>query len=48
MSASTIAVTDQDGRPSRHAARGGLGAVLGSKGIKAIIVNAKGAEPVKL
>jgi aldehyde:ferredoxin oxidoreductase len=48
MSASTIAVTDQDGRPSRHAARGGLGAVLGSKGIKAIIVNAKGAEPVKI
>ena len=27
MAASTIAVTDQDGRPSRHAARGGLGAV---------------------
>jgi aldehyde:ferredoxin oxidoreductase len=39
MTASTIAVTDQDGRPSRHAARGGLGAVMGSKGIKAIVIN---------
>lgn len=48
MSASTIAVTDQDGRPSRHAARGGLGAVLGSKGIKAIVINAKGAGAVKI
>jgi len=49
MTASTIAVTDQDGRPSRHAARGGLGAVMGSKGIKAIVINAEGvkvAEPM--
>jgi len=48
MTASTIAVTDQDGRPSRHAARGGLGAVAGSKGVKAIVINAKGAGPVKI
>lgn len=48
MAASTIAVTDQDGRPSRHAARGGLGAVAGSKGIKAIVINAKGAKPVEI
>ena len=41
MTASTIAVTDQDGRPSRHAARGGLGAVMGSKGVKAIVINAE-------
>ncbi len=44
MTASSIAVTDQDGRPSRHAGRGGLGAVMGSKGIKAIVINAKGTK----
>jgi aldehyde:ferredoxin oxidoreductase len=44
MTASTIAVTDQDGRPSRHAGRGGLGAVMGSKGIKAIVINAEGTK----
>lgn len=37
-SAASIAVTDMDGNPSRHAGRGGLGAVLGSKGIKAIVI----------
>ena len=41
LTASTIAVTDPDGRPSRHAGRGGLGAVMGSKGIKAIVINAE-------
>lgn len=35
---STIAFSDPEGRPSRHAGRGGLGAVMGSKGIKAIII----------
>lgn len=44
MTASTIAVTDQDGRPSRHAGRGGLGAVMGSKGIKAIVIDAESAK----
>jgi aldehyde:ferredoxin oxidoreductase len=33
-----IGVTDIDGIPARHAARGGLGAVMGSKKIKAIVV----------
>jgi aldehyde:ferredoxin oxidoreductase len=47
MAASTIAITDQDGRPSRHAARGGLGAVMGSKGIKAIVINAKDTKAIK-
>ncbi len=47
MTASTIAVTDQDGRPSRHAARGGLGAVMGSKGVKAIVINAKGTRAIE-
>jgi len=35
----TINVTDADGEPCRVCARGGLGAVMGSKGIKAIIVD---------
>ena len=47
MAASTIAVTDQDGRPSRHAGRGGLGAVMGSKGIKAIVINDEDSKPIK-
>ena len=34
-----IAFTDKDGRPSRLAARGGVGAVMGSKKVKAIVVD---------
>ncbi len=34
-----IATPDTDGRPSRIAARGGVGAVLGSKKVKAIVVD---------
>lgn len=34
----SVAVGDKEGRPVRHAARGGLGAVLGSKGIKAVVI----------
>src|ERR671935_2284328 len=34
-----IAFTDKDLRPSRLAARGGVGAVLGSKKVKAIVVD---------
>jgi len=47
LTASTIAVTDPDGRPSRHAGRGGLGAVMGSKGIKAIVINAEGTRAIE-
>jgi len=36
---SGIAFADTDGRPSRLAARGGVGAVLGSKKVKAIVVD---------
>ncbi len=39
LMAATIAVTDPEGNPSRHAGRGGLGAVMGSMGIKAIVVS---------
>jgi aldehyde:ferredoxin oxidoreductase len=36
---SGIAVTDREGRPSRMAGRGGVGAVMGSKKVKAIVVD---------
>ena len=48
MSAASIAVTDLENRPTRHAGRGGLGAVMGSKGLKAIVVNDKGAPAVAI
>ena len=36
---STVAVVDTNGYPSRHAARGGLGAVMGAKRLKAVIID---------
>jgi aldehyde:ferredoxin oxidoreductase len=36
---SGIAFADTDGRPSRLAARGGVGAVMGSKKVKAIVID---------
>ncbi|GAB6191240.1 aldehyde ferredoxin oxidoreductase family protein [Desulfocastanea catecholica] len=44
----SIQSTDLDGRPCRAAGRGGLGAVMGSKGLKAIIVDRKGNIPVEI
>ncbi len=40
--AAGIAVSDPRGYPNRFAGRGGLGAVMGSKGLKAIVVSDKG------
>jgi aldehyde:ferredoxin oxidoreductase len=42
LSSASIQTTDLDGRPCRAAGRGGLGAVMGSKGLKAIIVDRSG------
>lgn len=39
--AAGIANGDNDGIPSRYSGRGGLGAVMGSKGIKAIVIDDK-------
>jgi aldehyde:ferredoxin oxidoreductase len=39
LSTATVASTDVDGVPCRHAGRGGPGAVMGSKGLKAIVVD---------
>lgn len=36
-----IAFTDRELRPARHAGRGGVGAVMGSKGLKAIIIHSE-------
>lgn len=41
LKGASVACTDQDNRyPARHAARGGLGAVMGSKGLKYIAIDA--------
>ncbi len=52
MASASIAVNDPEGRPTRHAARGGLGALMGAKGLKAIVIddgnakNVDAADPV--
>jgi len=48
MAMASIAVTSTNGTPSRHAGRGGLGAVMGSKGLKAIVVDDTGGEKVAI
>ncbi len=42
LTAASIQSTDVDGRPCRAAGRGGLGAVMGVKGLKAIVVDQRG------
>jgi aldehyde:ferredoxin oxidoreductase len=44
----SVSLTDIFGDPSRNAARGGLGAVMGSKGLKAIILDPTGTGQVAL
>jgi aldehyde:ferredoxin oxidoreductase len=46
LASASVAVTDPEGRPTRHAARGGPGAVMGAKGLKAIVVDDAGAPRV--
>ena len=48
MTNAGICFNDIDNRPSRYAGRGGLGAVLGSKGLKFIIVDDAGAPGVEI
>ncbi|MHA1689982.1 MAG: aldehyde ferredoxin oxidoreductase C-terminal domain-containing protein [Promethearchaeota archaeon] len=45
---STIATNDIEGFPSRHAGRGGMGAVMGSKNVKAIVVVPTKTSQVKI
>ncbi|MEJ2248110.1 MAG: aldehyde ferredoxin oxidoreductase C-terminal domain-containing protein [Candidatus Lokiarchaeota archaeon] len=45
---SGICFNDNEGLPSRYAGRGGLGAVMASKGLKFIIVDEEGAPGVEI
>jgi aldehyde:ferredoxin oxidoreductase len=47
LSAAGIATTDADQNPGRYCARGGLGAVMGSKRLKAIVIDDKRTKPRK-
>lgn len=44
LPSASVAFTDRELRPTRHAGRGGLGAVMGSKGLKAIVIDPAGGE----
>jgi aldehyde:ferredoxin oxidoreductase len=48
MTNAGICVADPENRPSRYAGRGGMGAVMGSKGLKAIIVDDAGGPGVPI
>jgi len=39
LNAASVACADTELRPTRHAGRGGVGAVMGSKGVKVIVLN---------
>jgi aldehyde:ferredoxin oxidoreductase len=43
----SIAVTDVEHRPTRHCGRGGLGAVMGAKGVKVMVVDPTGGQRPK-
>jgi len=44
LGAASVAFTDVELRPTRHAARGGVGAVMGSKGVKVIVLDDSGMK----
>jgi aldehyde:ferredoxin oxidoreductase len=44
MAAASIAFTDMEQRPTRHAGRGGVGAVMGAKGVKVIVIDDAGTK----
>jgi aldehyde:ferredoxin oxidoreductase len=48
MSMAGVCFNDNEGRPSRYSGRGGLGAVIGSKGLKAIVLDPQGAPGVEI
>lgn len=48
MPTAGICVNDMENRPSRYAGRGGLGAVMGSKGLKAIVLDDAGGPGVTI
>ncbi len=44
MASASIACTDMEMRPTRHAGRGGVGAVMGTKGVKLIVIDDSGCS----
>ena len=48
MAMSGLCFNDIDNRPSRYAGRGGLGAVMGSKGLKLVVVDGAGGPGVEI
>jgi len=42
LAAASVAFTDMEQRPTRHAGRGGVGAVMGAKGVKVIVLDDSG------
>jgi len=44
MASASVAFTDMELRPTRHAGRGGVGAVMGSKNIKVIVLDDTGMK----
>jgi aldehyde:ferredoxin oxidoreductase len=48
MAMAGVCFNDMEDRATRFAGRGGLGAVMGAKGLKAIIVNSRGAPPLPM
>ena len=44
LGSASVAFTDMELRPTRHAGRGGVGAVMGSKGVKVIVLDDTGMK----
>ena len=44
LGAATVACTDMELRPTRHAGRGGVGAVMGSKGVKVFVLDSSSVK----
>src|SRR4030042_100116 len=45
LTAASIQSSDIEGHPARAAGRGGLGAVMGAKGLKALVIDQRGKSP---
>ncbi|MGD2096497.1 MAG: aldehyde ferredoxin oxidoreductase C-terminal domain-containing protein [Desulfobacterales bacterium] len=44
LAGASVACTDMELRPTRHAGRGGVGAVMGAKGVKVIVIDDAGMK----
>jgi aldehyde:ferredoxin oxidoreductase len=48
LSNAGISINDMENKPGRYAGRGGLGAVMGARGVKAMVVDGKGGPGVEV